>query len=163
METLELDRLDYRIMHILASDARSSDVAIGEAVGLSSNAAARRRRLLEGHGVIERYTAQFDLDRLGFGILVLVQMELVSQSDDALDRFEAAIQKCSAVSKCWFVSGDVDFLALVHVPSLHDFDETYRQELSSLPNVARIRSSFVLRSVIDRPTALRVLESAGRP
>lgn len=155
----ELDRLDYRIMRILASDARSSDVAIGETVGLSSNAVARRRRILEENGVIERYAAEFNLDRLGCGILVLVQIELESQSDDALTRFEVAIQACKAVSKCWFVSGDVDFLVLVHVPSLKDYDDTYRQQLSSLPNVSRIRSSFVLRNVIDRSTAPSILEA----
>lgn len=157
-ESHSLDRLDYRIMRILASDARSSDVMIGEAVGLSSNAVARRRKILEESRIIQRYAAEFNLELMGCGILVLVQIELASQSDDALRKFEMAIQSCRAVSKCWFVSGDIDFLALVHVPALRDYDETYRQELSSLPNVSRIRSSFVLRNVIDRSTAPRVLE-----
>jgi DNA-binding Lrp family transcriptional regulator len=154
---MPLDRLDYRILRALVAEGRSSDVSIGEAVGLSSNAVARRRRSLEERGVIGGYTAELDLDRMGYGVLVLVQMELMSQSDEALTRFEAAIQTCRSVSKCWFVSGDVDFLALVHVPSLKDYDETYRKQLSSLPNVSRIRSSFVLRNVIDRSTPPNVL------
>lgn len=157
-ESEMLDRLDYRIMRILASDARSSDVMIGEAVGLSSNAVARRRKILEDTGVIEQYAAEFNLDRLGCGILVLVQIELASQSDEALRQFELGIQSCKSVSKCWFISGDIDFLALLHVPSLQDYDETYRQELSNLPNVSRIRSSFVLRNVMTRSTAPRVLK-----
>ena len=157
-ESYSPDRLDYRIMRILASDARSSDVNIGETVGLSSNAVARRRKMLEDSGVIERYAAEFNLDLMGCGIQVLVQIELEAQSDEALRKFEIAIQSCKAVSKCWFVSGDVDFLALLHVPSLRDYDDTYRHELSSLPNVSRIRSSFVLRNVVDRSTAPSVLE-----
>ncbi|KQN03862.1 MULTISPECIES: Lrp/AsnC family transcriptional regulator [unclassified Sphingomonas] len=151
-DAVDLDRIDYRILRVLSSQGRSSDVAIGEEAGLSSNAVARRRRQMEESGVIAGYSADINLRRIGYGLLILVQIELASQSDRAIGEFEQAIQRCTAVSKCWFVSGDVDFLALVHVTSLEDYDETYRQELSILPNVAKIRSSFVLRRVLDRAT-----------
>lgn len=151
------DRLDYRIMQILATEARSSDVAIGEQIGLSSNAVARRRKLLEDRGFIGHYAAAFDLELMGYGTLVIVQFELVSQSDEALRKFEMGIQSCQSISKCWFISGDIDFLAILHVPSLNDYDETYRKELSTLPNVSKIRSSFALRKVMDRSIAPRII------
>ena len=60
---------------------------------------------------------------------------------------------------CAFVSGDTDFLMILNVQSLEDYDMIYRKELSVLPHVARIRSSFVLREVANRQIAPAILQS----
>jgi DNA-binding Lrp family transcriptional regulator len=41
---------------------------------------------------------------------------------------------------------------MLNVESFEDYDRVYRRELSTLPHVARIRSSFVLREVTRRST-----------
>lgn len=155
-QLLELDKTDYRLLRELIDDGRISDVALGDKVHLSSTAAARRRKILEEQGAVSRYTASLDLDRLGFGIVAHVAIELSSQSEDVLNEFEAAVVKCPSMSYCSFVSGDTDFMMIVHVRSFDDYDRVYRSELSTLPHVARIRSSFVLRRVAQRvvPPAL---------
>ena len=153
---IELDDADYRILRELAVDARASDVAIGERIHLSSSAIARRRKLLEDSGIILGYDARLDLAKLGFSGVVVVSIELVSQAVEVLTEFEAEVLKCGSVSYCGFVSGETDFILLLHVSSLNDYDAIYRGELSILPHVAKIRSSFVLRQVARRtnPPAL---------
>ncbi len=64
--------------------------------------------------------------------------------------FETAVVKCPSMSYCSFVSGNVDFLMIIHVKSFEDYDRVYRSELSMLPHVAKIRSSFVMREVAQR-------------
>lgn len=100
--------------------------------------------------MVPRYTALLDLDRLGFGIVVHVAIELRSQAEYVLNEFEAAVIKCPSMSYCSFVSGDTDFMMMVHVKSFEDYDKVYRSELSTLPHVAKIRSSFVMRRVAHR-------------
>jgi DNA-binding Lrp family transcriptional regulator len=39
---------------------------------------------------------------------------------------------------------------MVHVKSFEDYDRIYRSELATLPHVAKIRSSFVMRRVTQR-------------
>ncbi len=149
-QLLDLDQTDFRIMREILLDGRISDVSLGEKVHLSSTAAARRRRILEERGAIENYTANLRLDRLGIGTIVLVAIELRSQAENVLNEFEAAVVNCPSMTYCSFVSGDTDFIMLVHVRSLEDYDRVYRRELSTLPHVAKIRSSFVMRQVAQR-------------
>lgn len=156
--TLELDRVDFRILEALAIEGRMSDVALGEMINLSSTAVARRRRLMEEAGIITSYTANLSLQSLGFSGVVIVMIELRSQAEDILDSFEQEVVKCPSISYCGFISGDTDFLIMIHVSSLDEYDEIYRRELSNLPHVAKIRSSFVLREVARRSTVPIIFE-----
>lgn len=156
--TLELDRVDFRILEALAIEGRMSDVALGEMINLSSTAVARRRRLMEEAGIITGYTANLSLQSLGFSGVVIVMIELRSQAEDILDSFEQEVIKCPSISYCGFISGDTDFLIMIHVSSLDEYDEIYRRELSNLPHVAKIRSSFVLREVARRSTVPIIFE-----
>ena len=159
---LSLDAVDYRILKALSEDGRASDVSVGERITLSSTAVARRRRIMEDAGVIDGYTARLNLRALGFSGVVMVMIELVSQAENVLNEFEKEVVKCPSVSFCGFVSGDTDFMLMIHVSSLDEYDSIYRKELSILPHVAKIRSSIILREVarranvpilFERPTA----------
>jgi DNA-binding Lrp family transcriptional regulator len=147
----DFDQADFRIMREITLDGRASDVTLGERVNLSSTAAARRRKILEERGAVSGYTTTLNLNRLGLGITVMVMIELRSQAEHVLNEFEAAVVRCPSMSYCSFVSGDTDFIMMVHVGSFADYDRVYRSELSTLPHVARIRSSFVMREVAQRP------------
>lgn len=155
-----IERTDFRILHELSIDGRMSDVALGERVHLSSTAVARRRKILEERGIIRSYTADLDMALLGLNIVVIVSIELKSQAEQGLNEFEQAVIQCPSMSYCSFVSGDTDFLMIVHVSSFEDYDRVYRSELSKLPHVAKIRSSFVMRQVIDRNLPRVVFDDA---
>ncbi|MGK2909191.1 MAG: Lrp/AsnC family transcriptional regulator [Sphingobium sp.] len=148
--TVSLDASDYRILQALSEDGRASDVWVGEQINLSSSAVARRRKIMEEAGVITGYNANLDLTSLGFSGVVMVAIELSSQAENALNEFEQEVIKCPSISYCGFVSGDTDFIIMIHVSSFNNYDHIYRQELSILPHVAKIRSSFVLREVARR-------------
>jgi DNA-binding Lrp family transcriptional regulator len=162
IEARGLNATDLRLLQQLVADGRASDVALGERIHLSSTATARRRKILEDRGVIKGYTANLDATHLGFSIDVLVSIELSSQAEQALNEFEAAVVRCPSMSFCSFVSGETDFVMMVHVRSFEDYDRVYRRELSTLPHVARIRSNFLMRAVERRRIAPAILESVGR-
>ena len=52
---MDLDAIDRRILTELQADARISNAALAEAVGLSPSPCLRRVRALEAAGVIRRY------------------------------------------------------------------------------------------------------------
>jgi Lrp/AsnC family leucine-responsive transcriptional regulator len=61
------------------------------------------------------------------------------------------------VLRCFLMSGSDDYLLTVAARDIEDFERIHRTELSRLPRVARLESSFALRKVIDRaapPAAL---------
>lgn len=144
------DATDYRILRELCGDGRAADVLLAERINLSSTAVARRRKIMEENGIIRGYNANINMTSLGFSGVVMVSIELNSQAEHVLIEFEREVVKCPSISYCGFVSGDTDFMIIIHVNSFNDYDQIYRRELANLPHVAKIRSSFVMREVARR-------------
>lgn len=153
-----IDRTDLRILSGLVENGRAADVALGEKVNLSSTAVARRRRILEDAGLISGYSAIIDQAKLGYTITVLVLIELNSQEESKLVEFEEAVLACPSMSFCSFISGENDFMMLINVRSFEHYDTVYRSELSKLPSVAKIRSSFLMHEVARRRIAPTILD-----
>ena len=147
---MEIDKIDTTILAELSTNARVSMVDLATRVGLSSTAIARRQKVLEESGFIQGYQAVLDLGRFGLRTTVLVRIALESQSDEALKSFEAGVMNCPSVIRCFLMSGSDDYVAIVLARDIEDFERIHRTELSRLPRVARIQSSFAMREVVNR-------------
>jgi Lrp/AsnC family leucine-responsive transcriptional regulator len=147
---MEIDKIDTTILAELSSNARVSMVDLATRVGLSSTAIARRQKSLEESGFIQGYQAVLDLGRFGLRTTVLVRIALESQSEQALKAFEAGVLNCPSVIRCFLMSGSDDYVAIVLARDIEDFERIHRTELSRLPRVARIQSSFAMRDVVNR-------------
>lgn len=145
-----LDERDRAIIRLLRQDARISNAALAAAVGLSPSACLRRLRLLERRGVIRGYTVVLDepAPRDGAGVVVIVQITLERQTDDHLRRFEEAVRRCPEVRECYLMTGIADYLLRVEARDASDYERLHKEQLSRMPGVARIQSSFAIRSVI---------------
>lgn len=151
-----LDALDIAILSALSENGRLSQVELSERIPLSATAIARRIKTLEEKGVIEGYQARVSRSALGLDMTVLVQISLQSQSEVLLAEFEKAIAAAPSVVACHLMSGEDDYVLTVLARDLTDYERIHRQELSRLPGVTRLRSSFALREVKSRslPEAL---------
>jgi len=160
---MEIDKIDTMILAELSANARVSMVDLATRVGLSSTAIARRQKSLEENGFIQGYQAVLDLGRFGLHTTVLVRIALESQSDQALKSFEAGVLNCPSVVRCFLMSGSDDYLAIVLARDIEDFERIHRTELSRLPRVARIQSSFAMRDVVNRAVPPVVFGKSSRP
>jgi DNA-binding Lrp family transcriptional regulator len=147
---MHIDRSDRRLLLELSEHGRATNVEIAQAVHLSASAVARRQRALEERGVVRGYHADIDPSAFGFTTTVVVQVTLKGQSQSDLSEFEAAVQQCDSVLRCWLMSGSDDYLLMLLVRDLPDFERVHKTQLSRLPHVARIQSSFALREVVRR-------------
>ena len=145
-----IDRADRRLLLELSLHGRAANVELAQAVHLSASAVARRQRGLEEAGVIRGYSADIDPAAFGFTTTVVVQVTLKGQSEADLSEFEAAVQRCDSVLRCFLMSGSDDYLLILLVRDLVDFERVHKTQLSRLPHVARIQSSFALRDVVRR-------------
>ena len=146
-----LDALDMAILSALSENGRLSQVDLAERVPLSATAIARRIKALEEKGVIEGYQARVNRSALGLEMTVLVQISLQSQSEVLLAEFEKAVTAAPSVVSCHLMSGEDDYVLTVLARDLTDYERIHRHELSRLPGVTRLRSSFALREVKSRP------------
>ena len=150
MTEVDLDALDRAIVGALLQDARLSQVELAERIPLSPTAIARRIRALEEKGVIEGYQARVSRQALGLNITVFVQIGLTSQNEDLLRAFEQAVVKAPSVVSCHLMSGEDDYLVTIMARDIADFERIHKEQLSRLPGVSRLKSSFALRDVIHR-------------
>ena len=124
-----MEKLDRRILALLARDGRMSYTDIGKETGLSTSAAQQRVRRLEQRGVIKGYTAILDSAELGLMVTAFVAIKPFDpgQADDAPER----LQDIPEVISCYSVAGEASYLLKVQASSM--------SHLESL--LARIRSA----------------------
>jgi Lrp/AsnC family transcriptional regulator, leucine-responsive regulatory protein len=144
---MELDRYDRAILKLLQQDARVTNTKLAEKVSLSESACLRRVKALEESGLIESYTAILDQQKAGYPVNVFVSITLDRQSQTGLEAFESAVRKLPEVMECYLMTGEHDYLLRVVVADLADFERVHNQHLTRLPSVARVQSSFAVRTV----------------
>ncbi len=154
---MSLDALDRAILNALVEDGRLSQVQLAERVPLSATAIARRIKSLEQDGIIEGYQARLNRQALGLHMTVVVQIALKSQNEELLAAFEKAAVAAPNIVSCHLMSGDDDYLLTVLARDLADFERIHKEQLSRLPGVTRLKSSFALREVANRPLPTNLL------
>jgi Lrp/AsnC family leucine-responsive transcriptional regulator len=142
-----LDDIDRRILAVLQANARTTNVELAAAVGLSPSPCLRRVRDLEARGVLRAYAALVDPAAVGLGVSVFVQVTLERQVEEGLGRFERAVLERPEVMECYLMTGDADYLLRVVVADLPAFERFLLEHLTRIPGVASIKSSFALKQV----------------
>ncbi len=147
---LELDKTDHAILHELQQEGRLSNVTLAERVHLSESACLRRVKQLENNGLIDRYVMLVNQAAVGLSGNVFVEITLNQQQQMELDKFEEAVHQVPEVMECYLMSGDYDYMIRVVVADAADYERIHHQHLTRLPGVARVRSSFTLRTVTKK-------------
>jgi DNA-binding Lrp family transcriptional regulator len=144
---MQISDIDRKILHALQVNCRQTSAAIGEQVGLSASACHRRIGLLEERGLIERYAARLNGEKLGYAMTFYVEVTLEGQSEAILSAFERAAVARPEVLECYLMTGQADYLIKVAAPDVSDYERIYKRIISALPHVSRIQSSLVMKTV----------------
>ena len=147
---ISLDRTDHSILRELQLDGRISNVKLAERINLSESACLRRVKMLEDAGIIDGYAMLINQAAVGLSGNVFVEITLNRQRREDQDAFEAGVARVPEVMECYLMSGDYDYLLRVVVADAGDYERIHHEQLTSLPGVARVRSSFALRAATKR-------------
>jgi len=142
-----LDAIDRRILSLLQTDARMTNVELARAVNLSPSPCLARVRALEQRGYISGYVTLLDAKRLGLQVSVFIRVRLERQIEAALETFERAMIDRPEVMECSLMTGDADYLLRVVVPDLPALQDFIVNTLSRVPGVGNIQSSIALKQV----------------
>lgn len=147
MRSHELDATDRRILRELQQDGALRNDALAERIALSPAPTLRRVRALEKAGVISRYAALLDPERIGLGVRVKVDVRLGSQTRDAIDGFSKSISAMPEVVECMILFGEWDYQLTVVARDVDDYQRFVFDKLSKLANIANYRSTLIMRMV----------------
>ena len=145
----DLDELDGAILRFLERNGRATNAEVGEGVGLSPSAASRRIQALEASGAIRGYRALIDNKLLGKHMTVYIRVTLERQSASVLSAFEAALRHCHDIVSCHLMAGQYDYMLVARVAGMDDYGRLHQMELSRLPGVTRLETSFAMRDVME--------------
>ena len=144
---ISLDSIDLKILAELQNDGALSNIELARRIHLSPSPCLARVRALEAAGVIDRYVALTNAAALGLGLNVFINISLKSQSKEALAHFEQRISEHDEVMECYLMTGDSDYLIRVAVADIAALEKFILEQLTPIPGIEKIRSSFALKQV----------------
>lgn len=148
---MTLDRTDRRILELMQADGRISNLELAERIGLSPTPCSRRVKRLEDDGVIRRHVTLLDQKKIGLNIDVIIGVSMDRHTPDRFENFEQELSAFPEVVECSIVTGqEADFLIKAVLPDMAYFEEFLLGRLTRIAGVTGVRSSFVLRKIIDR-------------
>ncbi|MEM8795477.1 MAG: Lrp/AsnC ligand binding domain-containing protein [Pseudomonadota bacterium] len=143
----EIDRLDRKVLAILQTDGRITNLELADKIGLSATATAERVKRLTRDGFISGYRAILSAEKLGLGLVVFIEVKLERTTDDVFDAFTEAALRAPEIAECYLVAGGFDYLIKARVPDM----DAYRQFLSDvmlrLPGVRETHTYAVMEKV----------------
>lgn len=139
-----MDHFDLAILDILQQDNTTPQRLIGEKVNLSTAAVHRRIRRLEEQGIIAANVAIVDPPRVGRPITIVVEVHVESEKAALLDAIKQSFSNAPEVQQCYYVTGDADFVLIVTVASMGEYEILTRKLFFANHNVKRFRTLVVM-------------------
>lgn len=149
-EQIALDEIDALLLELLVANAKWNTKELAEKVGLSNTPTYERVKRLERLGVIKGYRAVLDSKKIGFNLLVLINVQLKSHAFNYLEEFEIEVVKLKEVETCYHIAGHFDYLLQVEITDMEEYSEFVKEKLSKIPHIATVQSSFVMRRLKER-------------
>jgi Lrp/AsnC family leucine-responsive transcriptional regulator len=146
-ETYALDKIDRKILNALQENNQITNLELAEKVGISPPPCFRRVKRLRELGIISKDVSLVDPVKIGQCLIVFVSVTLEKQRGDMLSYFERNMLEQPEVMQCYFISGEIDYLLVVHVKDMNDYNDFARRVFVKEANIKSFRSSFCLSRV----------------
>ncbi|KVC74507.1 Lrp/AsnC family transcriptional regulator [Burkholderia ubonensis] len=138
--TTPLDAFDRKLLMEVQRDAQTPQNELGARVNLSTAAVNRRLRRLAEDGVIEHYTAVVAPEKVGYALTIVVNVEMESEQIDQIDAMKRTFERCPQVQQCYYVTGEWDFVLILTVRDMDQYNALTRQLFFSNNNVKRFKT-----------------------
>lgn len=143
----QLDDLDRRLLALLRANARMTNQALSEALGVAPSTCLARMKALQRAGIIRRFTVEVDPKAVGRPIEALISVRLRPGARQQMTAFGEGLKKVPEVSQFFFIGGGDDFLIHVTARDTDHIRQFVLEHLSSNPVVASTQTNLVFEHV----------------
>jgi Lrp/AsnC family transcriptional regulator len=144
----DMDKIDYKLLHILQHNADTSLDEISDKVSLSRNACWRRIKQLEQTGVIERRVALLNPAKLDLHLKVFIQIKTAHHNSEWTEKFSQTVAAFPEILGVYRTSGELDYLISAVVKDMAHYDRLYKRLTGEL-TLTDVSASFVMESIKD--------------
>jgi DNA-binding Lrp family transcriptional regulator len=139
----DLDDVDRRLLAILHADARISNSALADAVGIAPSTCHGRVRRLQELGVIRGFHADIDPAAIGLPLQAMVSVRLQSGARGKIRDFLQQIRRKPQVIDVYFLAGADDFILYVAARDTDDLRSFVVDNLNADADVAGTQTSLI--------------------
>lgn len=142
-----LDDLDRRLLRELQRDNRLSMSDLAERVNSSAPTCLRRVKRLRDEGVIVGDVCLIDPAAIGRRMTMIAEVTVERERPDLIDLFKQSVIDCEQVSACYYVTGDVDFVLILHVTDMEEYETLIERLFHGNSNVKQFKTLTSIRRV----------------
>ena len=146
MKYNSLDDIDIEILNILQEDADIPDNRLAEKVGLSPSSVLARLRKLKKEGIIKRYVAILDEEKLQKSTVAYVFVTLSRHEVKIAQSFVKKIRENPYVMECSHITGKADYLLRVVAKDIPQYREILMERIVPMKEIASVQTWFVLKT-----------------
>ena len=146
-----IDEIDRQILQLLQEDARLSNAAIAERVGLTTSTVHDRVKKLERKRIIKGYVALVDADLLNKPITAFIRLSVSSTTGNYLDSKKSVETVCETepdVVECHGVAGEDCYILKVKATNPGQLEKLI-ERIRCNSQISRSTTSIVLSTLKD--------------
>ena len=142
-----MDAIDKKLLQLLQVDTKKTTKELSTKLNLSVTAVYERIKKLEREGIIDKYVAILNRNKINKGFVVFCHINLIQHSKDFLTKFESEVVKLPEALECFHVSGDYDYILKVCVKDMEEYREFMVTKLTTLQHIGSTHSTFMIGEV----------------
>ena len=139
-ELIVSDDVSPKVLEEYLRDSRQSIREVARKVGVSSGTVASRLKEMEEAGIIRRYSAILDYEKLGYELTAITEITI---SDGKMIEVGEAIAKLSQTTGVYNVTGDSDLMVVAKFRTRKELSDFTKKTLT-IPHVLRTKTHLVL-------------------
>lgn len=140
----ELDQFDFKIIQILQENNLTPQRNIGEAIGLSAAAVQRRIKKMRAINIIQADVAIINREKIGHPITLFVEVQLDTEKIGLIDEVKKIFLNTPEIQQCYYVTGNADFILIIIVPSMGEYEKLTRKIFFSNKNIKQFKTFVTL-------------------
>lgn len=146
-----LDRLDKKILRMVAEDARIPFLEVARACNVSGAAIHQRIQKLTNLGVLKGSQFVMDPEKIGYETCAYVGLYLKNPED--FDSVVEALREMPEVVECHYTTGEYDLFIKIYALNNHHLLDIIHDKLQPL-GLSRSETIISFKAIIDRPLSI---------
>ena len=142
-----MDAIDKKLLELLQADTKKTTAALAVKLNLSVTAVYERIKKLEREGIIDKYAALLNRNKINKGFVVFCHLKLLQHTKEFINQFEKEVVKLDEVLECFHVSGDYDYILKICVKDMEEYREFMVTKLTTLQHIGSTHSTFMIGEV----------------
>ncbi len=144
---MELDKTDKKLLYFLQEDSKQTTKELANKLDLSVTAVYERIKKLEKQGVVSKYVAIINKQKVEKNFIVLCHVKLIQHKKEYVINFEKEVMNLPEVTECFHISGDYDYILKICVKNMEEYRNFMVTKLTTLQHIGSTHSSFMIAEV----------------